>query len=839
MLSDKEQKKAFKLVAQKDYKKHYPVNTLQELGFSRSQCKKCQTYFWSTTNAEVCGDPSCSGGFRFIGNSPAKNQLTYIDVWKNFAKIFKGMGYTPIERYPVVSRWNPTTDFTIASIAAFQPYVVSGEVKPPANPLVIPQFCLRFGDIDNVGITGHNVGFVMMGQHLFVPPKEYNPEKYLREIYTWLDKGLGIPKNELTFHEDAWAGGGNFGPCIEFFSRGLEIGNQVYMQYEQTPTGSRDLKIKVLDMGEGQERAAWFTQGTSTNYEATFPTVIKKLLSTTGAKLDTGLLKKFLPYSSYLNVDEVDDLGKAWKDIALKLKVDEKELKNKIMEAAVVFSIGEHSRALLVAINDGALPSNTGGGYNLRVIYRRMAGFMDKNSWNIDMHSLVEEHARYLKPIFPELTENLNEVYKILDVEKSKYLATKQKTASIVSQIIQKDVNEEKLIELYDSHGVLPDMIKDEAKKLGKDIKVPDDFYAKVASRHEKKIQEHETKKEHEVDVNGLNETKALYFDDYTLTKCKAKILKIDGKFVVLDQTVMYPTSGGQLHDLGKVNGINVISVFKQGKIIIHELSSELPKNLLNKEVEAEIEWDRRKQLAQHHTATHIVNAAARKVLGKHINQAGAKKTVEKAHIDLTHYQSLTEEEVNNIEKEANNIIKKSIPIKLSFMSRDKAEKEYGMAIYQGGAVPGSSLRIVDIAKTDVEACGGTHLTNTSQAELIKILKTTKISDGIVRLEFVAGKAAKEEGMKSQNLLNETAHILSVEPEQVPSRAKELFDKWKLARKPNVAKKDLELVSKDKEKLNADELLRKTAEVFKTQIEHVPRTAKRFLSELEDAKNKL
>lgn len=839
MLSDKEQKKQFKLIAQKNPEKHYPVKTLSELGFERKQCKKCGTFFWSAVSSDVCGDPGCSGGFRFIGNSPAKSQLTYIDVWKKFSKTFKEFGYTPIGRYPVVSRWNPTMDFTIASIAAFQPYVVSGEVKPPANPLVIPQFCLRFGDIDNVGITGHNVGFVMMGQHLFVPPSEYNPEKYLREIYTWLDKGMGIPKKELTFHEDAWAGGGNFGPCIEFFSRGLEIGNQVYMQYEQTETGSRDLKIKVLDMGEGQERAAWFTQGTSTNYEATFPTVIKKLLSATGASVDSVLLKKFLPYSSYLNVDEVDDLGKAWKDIANKLHVDEAELKSKILEAAAIFSVGEHSRALLVAINDGALPSNTGGGYNLRVIYRRMLGFIDRNSWNLDVNSVIEEHARYLRLIFPELSENLDEVYKIIDVEKLKYQATKQKTSSIVSQIIQKDVTEEKLIELYDSHGVLPDMIKDEARKLGKKIEVPDDFYAKVASRHEKKVQEHETKHDKEVDAAGIPETKALYFEDYTLTKCKSKVLKIEGKFVLLDQTVMYPTSGGQLHDLGRIDGVNVISIFKQGKVIVHELASELPSSRLNKEVIVEIDWDRRKQLAQHHTSTHIINAAARKVLGNHINQAGAKKTVEKAHIDLTHYQSLSDEEVIKIESEANRIVKESIPVRMTFMPRGDAEKQYGMSIYQGGAVPGSLLRIVDIVNTDVEACGGTHLTNTSQAELIRIIKSTKVSDGIVRLEFVAGLAAKEEDAKSHNLLMETAHILGVDKDEVPARSKELFEKWKLARKSKgLSKSDLDLVSKDKDSLSDDDLLRKTAEIFKTQIEHVPKTAKRFLSELEEAKAK-
>src|SRR3989338_10938647 len=241
MLSDKEQKKQFKLIAQKNPEKHYPVKTLKELGFERKQCKNCKMFFWTTENQDHCGDPSCSGGFRFIGNSPAKNQLTYIEVWKKFSKIFSDFGYTPIDRYPVVSRWNPTTDFTIASIAAFQPYVVTGEVNPPANPLVIPQFCLRFGDIDNVGITGHNVGFVMMGQHAFVDPKEYDREKYFTEIYYWIKNGLGIPKNELTFHEDAWAGGGNFGSCLEFFSRGLEIGNQVYMEYEQTESSYKEL----------------------------------------------------------------------------------------------------------------------------------------------------------------------------------------------------------------------------------------------------------------------------------------------------------------------------------------------------------------------------------------------------------------------------------------------------------------------------------------------------------------------------------------------------------------------------------------------------------------------
>ena len=124
-------------------------------------------------------------------------------------------------------------------------------------------------------------------------PKDWNQAKYFQDIHSWLSKGLGLPNEEITFHEDAWAGGGNFGPCMEFFSRGLELGNQVYMMYEQTPSGFKELNLKVLDMGMGHERNAWFTQGKSTSYETTFPTVVKKLYGITGIETDHELMQKF------------------------------------------------------------------------------------------------------------------------------------------------------------------------------------------------------------------------------------------------------------------------------------------------------------------------------------------------------------------------------------------------------------------------------------------------------------------------------------------------------------------------------------------------------------------
>ncbi len=839
MLSDKEQKKKFKLMAQKDPEKYFPVSTLKELGFSRKQCKKCRTYFWTVnSDQDVCGDPACSGGFRFIGDSPVKEKMDYIQTWKKFASIFKKLGYTPIPRYPVVARWRTDTDFVQASIYDFQPYVVSGEVEPPANPLVVPQFSLRFNDIDNVGITGaHYTGFVMIGQHAFMPPEKWDQARYFKDIYTWLKDGLGLPDEEITFHEDAWAGGGNFGPCIEFFSRGLELGNQVYMMFEQTPSGNKELNLKVLDMGMGHERNSWFASGTITSYESTFPTVMEMLHKTTGVSAQPELMKKFMPHSSHLNVDEVEDIDKTWKEVASKVGMDVKELRQKIAELSALYSVAEHSRALLVALSDGALPSNVGGGYNLRVILRRALSLIEKYKWDVTLQDVCEEHAKYLKPLFPELMGNLDSVKRILEVEHQKFLHTKTKSAAIVENLVKKgNITEAKLLELYDSNGISPDMVREEAGKHKVKVNVPENFYAKVAELHEKKEQVHATGKELGIKLDNIPETEAIYFDDYSMTDFKAKALKVERKHIVLDKTAFYPTSGGQLHDIGSIGGEEVVDVVKEGNHIVHVMASG-SKLKEGEVVEGKINAERRKQLAQHHTATHIVNAAAKKVLGNHVNQAGAKKTEDKAHLDITHYQSLRDYELKEIETESNRIVKEAIEVKCMFLLRNEAEKRYGMGIYQGGAVPGKMIRIVDIPGVDVEACGGTHLKNTSEAGEIKIIRSTKVQDGIARIIFTAGKASEKEEGAERGLLEETASVLGVKPEEVPSRARELFSKWKRANKDKKKGRKsepdtFELKEKVQESLSTEDLLKLTASIFKTQPEHVPRTAKRFLEEL-------
>ncbi len=835
MLTDADLKEQFKKTASANPDRYFPTKALKALGFARHTCPLCKRHFWTMhARQKTCGDPACSGGFRFIGK-PQGKALSYLDVWKKFADIHKKLGYTPIKRYPVVARWNPTTEFTIASIAAFQPYVVSGEIKPPANPLVIPQFCLRFGDIDNVGITGHYVGFVMMGEHAFVAPHEYDVNTYITHHLEWLTKGMGIKKEDLTIHEDGWAGGGNFGPCMEFFSHGLEISNQVYMQFEATSSGSKELGIKVLDMGQGQERAAWFTQGTATAYDATFPKVLKNLTKATGITINQELLKKFVPLSPYLNVGEVTDVDKAWKDVAKKLGMDVADLRSKIEPIAGLYSVAEHARALLIALTDGALPSNVGGMYNLRVILRRALGFIDKYQWKVDICDVCDWHAAELKPHFPELSEHLANVRKILEVEKMRYRTTQEKTKAVVSKIAIKELTTKDLISLYDSKGIAPELIAEEAGQQDKKVNVPKNFYSLVVQQHEKE-QIHATKTERAetLPLDGIPETVILFWQDWKPQEFNAHVLKIIGNHVVLDKTQFYPVSGGQLADHGTLDKGYVVDVFKQGSVIVHVLADKPPFSE-GDTVHGKVDIDRRKQLAQHHTSTHIVNAAARIVLGPHCNQASAKKDIDKATIDITHYESLSEDECERIEREANTIVKRAITVNKMLMPKEEAEQKYGFAIYQGGVAPGKTLRIVDISGIDVEACGGTHLNNTSEAEIIKILRTNKVKDGIVRICFAAGEAAKKVIAQANQRIAELAKLLDCKPAQVPGRAQELFEKWKKIRKAAQKKqafeeKEFTLTST---KTYKGDILAKTAEVLQTQPEFLSKTIERFKKERE------
>lgn len=846
MKSDKELKKELKIKAAKDPDSYYATTIIRKEGFHRNNCIKCKINFWSMDkNRKICGDSSCIGEFSVANNKLCKKSLSYIDVWNLFKEHFEKRNYQAITRYPVVARWNPTVDFTIASIAAFQPYVITGEVDPPAKRLVIPQFCLRFGDIDNVGITGsHCTGFVMIGQHQFIEPEEWDQDQAFQDIFDYLTKAIGLDKKELILHEDAWAGGGNFGPCMEFFSAGLELFNQVYMMYEQLPNGkTKELSQKVLDMGLGMERIAGFTQGTANIYEAIFPKTLNKLRKKIHIKSDLDLFSKFSRFAGRLNIDEVEDIDTEWNKIAKELDLNNgTELKELIMPTVAAYAVTEHTRALLVALADGQLPSNSGGGYNLRVILRRSLAFIDQFKWDITLEEIARWHAEELINLFPELNETIEDVVKLLNVEEEKYIESKKNAASILRNIDLKSITTKKLIELYDSNGVTPELIKEFAKNKGITVNVPENFYAKVAELQESKAtkKQNQHSKEQLISEEILSkvpETRIKYYDNWNTEEFSAKVLYLDDKRVILDQSYFYPTSGGQEHDKGDINFNEIKELHRIGKHVVHVLF-EKPNFKVGDKVTCHVDIERRKQLTQHHSATHIIGAASRTVLGNHINQAGAHKKVKEAHIDITHFSSLSKDEEKAIETEANNLIKKAISINKFFMPRTEAELKFGVRIYQGGVAPGKELRIVEIEGVDVQACGGTHLNNTSEAECVVITSSTKVSDSVLRITFKAGNAAKEFLAGGTSIAEEAALLFGCQVSELSEYANALFKLWKTGKK--AAKKgksfDSELVVDNSiSKEGSDvELVDDAAAIFRVQPEHLIKTIQRFQSEIKE-----
>ena len=786
----------------KNYQKYYPVESLKEMGYSRKICTKCGRGFWSQNSAEVCGDSLCQGGYNFINQRLTKKQFGYKEAWDEYIKTFKQWNYIPIKRYPVVCRWYEELYFVNAGINDFQPYVVSGEVEQPAPAVLEPQFCLRFNDIDNVGITGaHYTGFIMVGQHTFNTQKRYVyfKKEGIKQMHEFLTRGLGIKPDELTYHEDVWAGGGNYGPSMEFFSRGLELGNQVYMQYEVLPDGSsRELKTKVIDMGAGLERWSWFSQGKPMSYDTVFPKVMDYLYRQTG-KPDEEFMKKFGRYAGLLNIDEIDDIGSAWTKVAKGLDMPLDKLKKKAYGMRALYTLGEHTRTLLVAIHDGALPSNVGGGYNLRTILRRCFEIIDEFKLNVEVEKLLELHIKEFGSWYTELKEE-GSLYDIIQVERKRYQEGKEKGRKIVEKMIRQGegISTQKLVELYDSQGISPELIRE----ISPEIKVPDNFYKLVEELHESsKTTEVEEKMELPA---GLPETKLEYYETNN-TEFKANVVKIFKDFVILDKTLFFAEGGGQDHDLGILNGFEVVDVKKSGGVVLHKVNTEKFKEGM--EVAGKISTERRLQLTQHHTAAHIVNAAARRVLGPHVWQAGANKTVESARLDITHYKAVNDEELKRIEDTANEIVKKGVRIEKAVMKRNEAEEKYGFRIYQGGAVPGVELRIINIVGIDVEACGGTHLNNTKEAGKIKITSAKRIQDGVVRLEFKAGKAAEEQTGGEEQLFEECLRKL----------------------------KDIEL----KDRKPDTEKLKESARVFSIPIDQLPKTLEKFLYEFGENNRKL
>ena len=652
----------------REWKKHYALDILKSRGFSRRQCRGCGRMFWSIEERKHCGDSGCIG-YQFIGSTPVKNKLDYIETWKVVEKYFTKRSHGYVTPYPTVARWRNDLYFTVASINDFQPYVVNGELEPQYNPLIVPQPCIRFPDISNVGITGrHYTNFVMIGQHAFNTKKTglfYWKEEALEHDINYL-KALGIPESELVFQEDVWAGGGNFGPSMEYFVRGLELGNCVFMQYEATQTGNRELKTKVIDMGAGLSRLAWITSGDLTSYEVVFGKVIHDMKKACGISVDRNLFKKFAGLSGSLDESEVPDIEKEKERIADALGISKKELFQTIEPLTALYASADHLCTLLFTITDGMLPSNAGGGYNLRMILRRVFGFEQEYGYQLDYGKIIEGHARHLDYLFPHLKEGVKTTIDVIDEERKRYRATKEKAGSIVINLIKKAqehrtestgntlISADQLFTFYKSNGIPPEYILKIAKENGVDVVIPGNFYEMVKSNEGEESAcnvRTPSVKVLAADVVQFPRTTELFYSN--VEKFSGRVLGVvQNKYVVLDRTAFYTEGGGQVNDSGSLMYVNsknnakkVRYVVKIAGVVLHEVESaaSFKKGM---KVNGIVDLERRKTIARHHTATHIVNAACRGLLGQHIWQAGSYKDEEKAHLDITHYRRITNEEL-------------------------------------------------------------------------------------------------------------------------------------------------------------------------------------------------
>ena len=763
---------------QKEPEKYWKVSLFDEKGFIRKKCISCGKYFWTLDETrDRCDDQPCRF-YDFIGNPPTNKRFDYVETWKVIEKFFVKNGHTSLRRYPVVCRWYPLY-FNIASIINF--YRIENNqltFEFPANPVIVPQFCLRFNDIPNVGVTGkHFTCFNMVGQAGFYDGKQgYWKDTCIELDFKLVTEEFGIPEKEVIFIEDMWVGPSAFGPSLEFYSRGLELGNAVFTEFVGTIDNYKEMHPKVIDMGAGLERLAWISNGTATAYDITFEPVIKYMLKQTGLTADWDFFQKYSRLAGSLNIEEAGDLKKARAKIARQLGINVDELAKIVRPFEAMYAIADHTRALTFAISDGALPSNVGGGYNLRIILRRVFSFLDELNMDIDLIKVCELHAKQLEYFSPELKEHIQDIQKIFEVERKRYNSSKERAKRIVEEIVSKneEINEERLVSLYDSEGITPELLL----QYKPDLRIPEDFYTKVAAKH---MREEEPVKRQEIDVSALPPTQVLYFEDEKRMEFKAKVLKvIDNQWVVLDKTYFYPESGGQKADMGFIDGQPVMDVQKIGSVILHRVAGPVQEG---KEVECKINAFRRLTHMKHHTATHIILAAAKQVLGSWVWQHGAEKTTEKARLDITHFDSLTREQIKEIERVANEIVERNLPVKKEWYDRVEAEKKFGFTIYQGGYPPNRRVRVVSIGNINSQACSGTHVDRTREVGYITILKTKRIQDGVVRIEFCSDEVAEKYLREKADLLKQTLELLKVKEEEAVEAAKNLFERWKELRK--------------------------------------------------------
>ena len=754
------------------------------------------------------------------------------EIRKRFLDFFESKGHYVGKSSSLIPNNDKSLLLINSGMAPLKNYF-SGVEVPPSKRMSTCQKCIRTGDIENVGKTArHGTFFEMMGnfsfgdyfkpeaitwawefitEHLNIPVEKLWVTVYLDDdqAHDFWEKEIGVPADRIVRlgkDDNFWEIGlGPCGPCSEiYFDRGekygcgspdckpgcdcdryLEFWNLVFTQFDRQEDGTYpELANKNIDTGMGLERMACIMQDVDNIFE-----------------IDT---------IKYI-IQGIEELAN--------IKYGEDDKKD-----VSVRIITDHMRAMSFLIADGVLPSNEGRGYVLRRLLRRAARHGKLLGIKEDfLYKLYDRVKEVSGEAYPELVEKESYVKKVIKIEEEKFNETLDQGVEILNGYIAelKEANEtvlsgDKAFKLYDTYGFPLDLTEEILEEQGFGID-EEGFHKEMEeqrqrARADRGAMEDEGWKEDP--LSTLDESVASTFDGYKNLNVSGKVTAIvkedeiveminegEKAIIVLNETSFYADGGGQAGDIGTLenedaifevvdtrkganNTIKHIGFVKKGQIKV----SDALESKVNKEV--------RMASARNHTATHLLHEALKEVLGDHVNQAGSLVTPERLRFDVTHFEPISKEELKAVEEKVNKAILDALEVNCEIMNINDAKEKGAMALF--GEKYGNEVRVVSMGDYSVELCGGTHLTNTSQVGLFKILSEGGVAAGVRRIEAITGHAVYEYLTNRDNMINEVCSALKTKEDNLVQRANHLVEENKaLAKELHETKTKLNLQSVD------------------------------------------
>ncbi len=766
------------------------------------------------------------------------------DIRQSFLDFFINKGHILFPSDSIVPQGDPTVLFTSAGMNQFKDYFLG--IKKDVRRACSCQKCLRTDDILKVGKTPyHHTFFEMLGNFSF---GDYFKEEAIIWAYEFVTQVLKIPYEKLwvsVYREDEesyniwekkvgfsasrivrlledtnfWPANapqlgpdGPCGPCSEiFFDKGkdygcgrpecnpscgcgrfVEIWNLVFTQYNRVgPNKLEPLPQKNIDTGMGLERVACVLQGKESNFQ----------------------IDIFRPLVSF---------------ICEALSLEEKD------KSELIYAISDHIRAAVFCVSEGIIPSNELRGYVVRKLLRRASSFSFlHNKTKPFLYKAAFVVSDIFKNVYPQLNETKENVAQIIRFEEEKFLSNLKNAQKLFEGMPQgtKELAGPTIFKLYDTYGLPLEVIRFFAQKRGLDLN-EEEFHRllKVAKDGSRK-----SSKFYKEVFSAPASSFSTQFLGYEELECRSRILSIRDKEgndkesasigedvgLILDRTVFYGESGGQVGDKGRIKSsgqtpflLEVVDTKRQSQTIIHWGKVLQGTIYTGEEVLCQVDKARRESIKRAHTATHLVQYALRKILGTHIKQAGSLVEEDRFRFDFTHFKALTPQEIGMVEEEVNSKILEDVKVEIEVMPLREAKKTGALAFFEEKYE--ERVRVVRIGSYSKELCGGTHIESTGKIGLFKIIKEQALQSGVRRIEALTGKRALQYLDSLRGKLEELSLLLKVPPEDILERVKALLSEVKFLQK-NVREMDLAIFSKNLDKfLNQSFLLKGVKVILKS-----------------------